>query len=70
LVCLSCVEHFVQENVYGQNKSEISCFSEENCPGFISSATLDRVFSPKSRKKVDEQMFRIDVEKASISDLW
>jgi TRIAD3 protein (E3 ubiquitin-protein ligase RNF216) len=69
LFCKTCIQHYVEEQVFGKNADDIQCISSEGCTASYSSTQLERALPPKLREKVDEHFFRVNVEQANMSDL-
>jgi hypothetical protein len=72
LVCGDCLRHYVEEEMYGKDNGNIKCIDlgSDGCTASYSSRQLDKVFSPNSRAKVDEKIFRFNVEQVEMDDSW
>lgn len=72
LVCSDCLRHYVEEQIDGKGVGHLQCMDMETgeCRATYSSTQLDKAFSPKSRQKVDEKMFRFHFDQAEMDDSW
>lgn len=72
LVCSDCLRHYVEEQLDGKGVGLLYCMDMEAdmCKAMYNSTQLDKAFSPKSRQKVDEKMFRFHFEQVEMDDSW
>ena len=72
LVCSDCLRHYVEEQIDGKGVGHLQCMGMESgeCTATYTSNQLDKAFSPKSRQKVDEKMFRFHFNQVEMDDSW
>lgn len=71
LFCKTCVQQYVREQFYGNNRSDFPCMSGDGCAAdFSLRATLENVLSPKLLKNIEDHAFRSSVAKAKVDGLW
>jgi len=64
LVCTSCIERYVSEQLDGNGSTNFQFIASDECTCQYSQAFLDGVLSPKLRKRVDEVVFQQQVSEA------
>ncbi len=73
LFCVSCLERYTSENLFGQQKTTLKCMSVGDdgkpCSGGFTQQMLERALPKKVLKKLDEAIFTNAVEKAGVEDL-
>lgn len=71
LFCTGCMTNYVNEQLFGKNRSELKCLSsEEGCDAGFSDVMLQKALSPSLCTKVNEHIYRSEVAKAHDDDLW
>lgn len=71
LFCKDCLKSYVEEQVFGNNNIMIKCMSSSsNCPATFCRAMLEKALPSKVLQQLDEQICRVEIEKAKLNDLW
>jgi hypothetical protein len=71
IFCPGCVEHYVQEQVFGKDKNIVQCMSSEGCNAGFSDVQLTRALTDKLLMTLGKhQQTYAEIAKANIAGLW
>jgi hypothetical protein len=68
--CPGCVEHYVEEQLFGKGTSIVQCISSDGCDAGFSTVQMGCALPDKLREAYDMHQTRTEVAKANIEDLW
>jgi hypothetical protein len=70
LFCSTCVLNYVENQVFGQNTTELRCLNmASTCTASFTSGQLSRALPDKLRIAVDERIFKENTKNAKMDDL-
>ena len=70
LFCMECLQRYAQEQLFGQQKTELTCLATtEQCSSVFDRTQLERALPTKVMEKYDEASFLANLEKANIEGL-
>eukprot|EP00804_Cyclotella_cryptica_P015466 CCRYP_008077-RA/>CCRYP_008077-RA protein AED:0.23 eAED:0.32 QI:95/1/0.5/1/0.66/0.5/4/0/596 len=65
-VCRQCIYHYVSEQLDGNGSTKFNCIVDPNCNCKYSMALLDQALSPKLSTRVNDRVFREELETAGM----
>jgi hypothetical protein len=66
LVCKQCIYHFVGEQLDGNGSTKFKCIAEPDCEHTYSMVLLDQALTPKLSTRVNDRVFREELEKTGL----
>jgi hypothetical protein len=70
IFCPGCVQHYVEEQLFGKDTSIVLCMSSEGCGAGFSAVQLNRALPDKLRMTLDKHQTHAEISKANIEGLW
>ncbi|CAB9503516.1 protein ligase RNF216 [Seminavis robusta] len=69
--CKQCVSGYAKEELYGNDRSGLTCMSSDGCQGTYQAEMLEKALSPKTMKNMAEHSYRTEVGKSEMEDdIW
>lgn len=71
-VCTQCVNHYVSEQLDGNDSVKFTCIVDPDCSHEYSNEMLDKdgVLSPRLKGRMNDRVFREMVKQAGLGDDW
>ena len=70
LFCSACLRSHVSEELFGNNRDSFKCMSMDGCTEGFEDMMLDKALTPRIRKKTGEHIYRAEIAKLQLDDLW